>query len=44
MKSAVGMVGSKHLKVMRFGDNMREIAITEGNKVEVQTGHHADLS
>ena len=24
------------LKVMRFGDNMREVAVTEGDKVEVQ--------
>ena len=37
MKSAVGVAVSKELKVMRFGDNMREVAVTEGDKVEVQT-------
>ena len=37
MKAAVGVAFSKQLKVMRFGDNMREVAVTEGDKVEVQT-------
>ena len=37
MKAAVGAAVSKSLKVMRFGDNMREVAVTEGDKVEVQT-------
>ncbi len=37
MKAAVGVAVSKELKVMRFGDNMREVAVTEGDKVEVQT-------
>jgi L-arabinose isomerase len=37
MKAAVGVAVSKTLKVMRFGDNMREVAVTEGDKVEVQT-------
>ena len=36
MKSAVGVAVSKTLKVMRFGDNMREVAVTEGDKVEAQ--------
>jgi len=36
MRSAVGAAFSKELKVMRFGDNMREVAVTEGDKVEVQ--------
>ena len=36
MKAAVGVAVSKSLKVMRFGDNMREVAVTEGDKVEVQ--------
>jgi len=36
MKSAVGVAVSKGMKVMRFGDNMREVAVTEGDKVEVQ--------
>lgn len=37
MTAAVGYAFSKDLKVMRFGDNMREVAVTEGDKVEVQT-------
>lgn len=37
MRSAVGAAFSRTLKVMRFGDNMREVAVTEGDKVEVQT-------
>ena len=37
MQAAVGVAFSKQLKVMRFGDNMREVAVTEGDKVEVQT-------
>ena len=36
MRAAVGVAASKELKVMRFGDNMREVAVTEGDKVEVQ--------
>ena len=37
MKAAIGVAVSKEMKVMRFGDNMREVAVTEGDKVEVQT-------
>ncbi len=36
MRAAVGVAFSKSLSVMRFGDNMREVAVTEGDKVEVQ--------
>ena len=36
MKAAVGVGVSKNMRVMRFGDNMREVAVTEGDKVEVQ--------
>lgn len=36
MKSAVGAAFSRQLKVMRFGDNMRQVAVTEGDKVEAQ--------
>jgi L-arabinose isomerase len=35
-KAAVGAAVSRSLKVMRFGDNMREVAVTEGDKVEAQ--------
>ena len=37
MRTAVGVAVSREMKVMRFGDNMREVAVTEGDKVEVQT-------
>ena len=37
MRSAVGAAVSREMKVMRFGDNMREVAVTEGDKVEAQT-------
>ncbi|MCQ2512497.1 MAG: L-arabinose isomerase [Lachnospiraceae bacterium] len=36
MKVAVGADFSKHLNVMRFGDNMRDVAVTEGDKIEAQ--------
>ena len=36
MRAAAGAAFSRSLKVMRFGDNMREVAVTEGDKVEVQ--------
>ena len=36
MRSAVGYAESKALKVVRFGDNMRQVAVTEGDKVGVQ--------
>ena len=36
MRVAVGVAFSKGLKVMRFGDNMRNVAVTEGDKVGVQ--------
>ena len=36
MRSAVGAVESRKLKVCRFGDNMRNVAVTEGDKVGTQ--------
>lgn len=36
MRSAVGAAESKKLKVVRFGDNMRQVAVTEGDKVEAE--------
>ncbi len=36
MRTAVGVAVSKGLKVMRLGDNMRQVAVTEGDKVEAQ--------
>jgi L-arabinose isomerase len=36
MRSVVGYKAGRELRVMRFGDNMREVAVTEGDKVEAQ--------
>jgi L-arabinose isomerase len=36
MRAAAGWHESHHLKVARFGDNMRNVAVTEGDKVEAQ--------
>lgn len=44
MKSAVGYAESQNIKVARFGDNMRNVAVTEGDKVEaaIQFGWTVD--
>ena len=36
MASAVGVCESSHIRVMRVADNMRNVAVTEGDKVEAQ--------
>ncbi len=36
MRSAAGAMASKSLKVMRLGDNMRYVAVTEGDKVQAE--------
>ncbi|WNQ10035.1 L-arabinose isomerase [Paenibacillus aurantius] len=36
MKTAVAYSEGRQLKVARFGDNMRQVAVTEGDKVEAQ--------
>lgn len=36
MRSAAGYKESHNLRVVRFGDNMRDVAVTEGDKVEAQ--------
>jgi L-arabinose isomerase len=35
-RAAAGWHESQHLKVARFGDNMRDVAVTEGNKVSAE--------
>ena len=35
-RAAVGYHASQHLRLARFGDNMRDVAVTEGDKVEAQ--------
>ncbi len=34
MFTAIGIIESSHLRVLRVGDNMRNVAVTEGDKVE----------
>ena len=36
MRAAVGCAFSHKLRIVRFGDNMRDVAVTEGDKVETQ--------
>lgn len=36
MRTAVGIVESSHIRVLRIADNMRNVAVTEGDKVEAQ--------
>ncbi|MCR5648596.1 MAG: L-arabinose isomerase [Oscillospiraceae bacterium] len=36
MRTAAAAALSRELRVMRFGDNMREVAVTEGDKIEAQ--------
>ena len=36
MRAAAGWNEMQNMKVCRFGDNMREVAVTEGDKVEAQ--------
>lgn len=36
MRAAIGYKVSQKLRVVRFGDNMRHVAVTEGDKVGVQ--------
>jgi L-arabinose isomerase len=35
-RAAAAWHDSQHLKIARFGDNMRQVAVTEGDKVEAQ--------
>jgi len=35
-RAAMGLHEGRNLKVARFGDNMRQVAVTEGDKVEAQ--------
>ena len=34
MLTAIGIMESSHIRVLRVGDNMRNVAVTEGDKVE----------
>ncbi|GAB2551906.1 L-arabinose isomerase [Gracilibacillus alcaliphilus] len=36
MQTAVAVVEGKHIRVARFGDNMRHVAVTDGDKIEAQ--------
>ena len=36
MRTAIGVMESSHIRVCRVGDNMNNVAVTEGDKVEAQ--------
>ncbi|MGN8645985.1 L-arabinose isomerase [Gracilibacillus sp. HCP3S3_G5_1] len=36
MKTAVGVAEGSNIRVARFGDNMRNVAVTDGDKIEAQ--------
>lgn len=36
MRSAIGAYESKKIKVLRLSDNMRDVAVTEGDKIEAE--------
>ena len=36
MRTAIGVIESSHVRVMRVADNMRNVAVTDGDKVEAQ--------
>lgn len=36
MRTSIGVIESSHVRVMRIADNMRNVAVTEGDKVEAQ--------
>lgn len=36
MRTAIGIMESSHIRVLRVADNMRNVAVTEGDKVEAQ--------
>jgi len=36
MRAAAGRAAIKHLNLVRFGDNMRNVAVTEGDKTEAE--------
>lgn len=44
MRAAVGAAVSRATRCIRFGDNMRDVAVTEGDKIEAQKklGWHVD--
>ena len=36
MRTAVGIMESSHIRVMRVADNMRNVAVTEGDKLGME--------
>lgn len=36
MRTSIGVIESSHIRVLRLGDNMINVAVTEGDKVEAQ--------
>lgn len=36
MNTAMGYIVGRHIKIARFGDNMRDVAVTDGDRIEAQ--------
>ncbi|GAB3596753.1 L-arabinose isomerase [Microbacterium tumbae] len=43
-RAAAGRSAARSLRVMRFGDNMRDVAVTEGDKTEAQVRFGAQVN
>ncbi|MBJ7359443.1 L-arabinose isomerase [Nocardioides sp.] len=43
-RAAVGRADLRHLRLARFGDNMRDVAVTEGDKVEAELRFGASVN
>ena len=43
-RASYGWYGSQHLRLARFGDNMRDVAVTEGDKVGAQAQFGASVN
>ncbi|MDR2565891.1 MAG: L-arabinose isomerase [Bifidobacteriaceae bacterium] len=43
-RAAIGWQTARNLSVVRFGDNMRNVAVTEGDKVEAERVFGADVN
>ncbi len=43
-RAAIGTMEMKKMKVARFGDNMRNVAVTEGDKIDAQIRFNIDVN
>ena len=43
-RAAIGTMEMKKMKIARFGDNMRDVAVTEGDKIDAQIKFNIDVN